>query len=325
MPLRKSKPLTILGKDIPPGKRTLIKVDIARLPTRSQIEIPVIIERGKQDGPCLLLLAGIHGDEVNGVEIVRQIVANKWNKPTRGTVICIPVLNVFGFIHQSRYLPDGRDLNRVFPGTKKGSLASQFAHALTTDIVPHIDYCIDYHTGSSSRFNFSQIRISENDPKALQMAQVFAAPFTLQSGEREKSFREMLVKQNKHVLLFEGGKALDFSKSVTRAGIYGALRVMHHLGMRDFSDILHALPESHPTTLIHDTQWVRAGYAGLYRTMVRAGSLVKKGEVLGTITDPYGSFEKKLRSPVEGYIICTNHAPIVNMGDALFNIGIPRK
>ena len=153
-----TKPITILGTKILGGKRTTLYLDIAKLHTGTRIDIPVVIERAKKEGPVLLLLAGIHGDEVNGVEIVRQIIRNKYNVPKAGTIICIPVVNVFGFLSQNRKFPDGKDLNRVFPGSKKGSLASRFAYAIMNEIVPHVDYIIDFHTGGDERFNYAQVR-----------------------------------------------------------------------------------------------------------------------------------------------------------------------
>lgn len=317
----KDKSITILGKEILPGTSHQVNVDIARLPTRSKVDIPVFINRAKKEGPSLLIMAGIHGDELNGIEIVRQIVANKWNVPQQGTVICIPLLNVFGFLNKTRELPDGRDLNRVFPGSKTGALASQFAHKLMTEIIPHIDYCIDYHTGADSRFNFSQTRVSNDDPELIELARIFGAPFALLSDHRERSFREQATKLGKKVILFEGGKALDFNRSVTRSGLSGALRIMHHLGIRDFSEELSAFAEPDKTIILSDSSWLRAKYAGLYRSLVKAGSFVKKGDVVGTITDPYGTFEAKVKAHQKGWIICTNHSPMVNMGDAIMHIG----
>ncbi len=317
------KTITILGKEIEPGSSQRINVDIARLPTRSRIEIPVFIERAEQSGPTMLILGGIHGDELNGIEIVRQIVANGWNRPEKGMVIAIPLLNVFGFLHGTRSLPDGRDLNRVFPGSKTGTLASQFAYKLMTEIVPAIDYCVDFHAGAASRFNFSQIRISNDDAELLELAKVFGSPFILLSDHRERSFREQATKLGKKVMLFLGGKSMDFNRSVTRSGVSGALRVMHHLGMRDFVHELEGFPGPDCSIILDGSSWLRATHAGMYRASVKAGSFVRKGEVLGTITDPYGTFEVKVKAHQSGYIICTNHSPLVNMGDALLHIGFP--
>lgn len=171
--------MKILNHKIGLGESVEVKMDFARLNTRSKIEVPIIVSRGKIDGPCLLLIGGVHGDETNGVEIVRQIVSKGLNKPKVGTVICIPLLNVFGFLNQSREFPDGRDLNRVFPGSLTGSLASRFAYHIMNEVIPHIDYCIDYHTGGAQRFNYSQIRIDEGDDEIFKLAKVFGSPYKI--------------------------------------------------------------------------------------------------------------------------------------------------
>ncbi|MGB6153523.1 MAG: succinylglutamate desuccinylase/aspartoacylase family protein [Pricia sp.] len=315
--------IEILGQTIAKGKGALVNLDIAKLHTRTKIQVPIIIERGKKDGPTLLITGGIHGNEINGIEIVRQLIAKKYNKPDYGMVICIPVVNVFGFLNQKRQFPDGRDLNRVFPGSPRGSLASRFAYHIIKEIVPLVDYCIDYHTGGDSRFNMPQIRVGGEDEETLALAKVFNPPFIIQSARREKSFRETLYKLDKKVLLFEGGKSIHIDKVVTQMGIAGALRVMQHLGMRQFEKEIDELvvKESEPV-VVHNTQWVRAKYSGMFHPFVDLGKKVKKGDTLGSISGPFGYFERKMKAPHTGYLICINEAPIVTQGDAIFHISI---
>lgn len=310
---------SFLGQSIERGKTVQVNLDIARLHTRTPVEIPIIVSRGEKPGPVILFNAGIHGDEVNGVEIVRQLIAKKYHKPNCGTVICIPVLNVFGFLHKTREFPDGRDLNRVFPGSKEGSLASRFAYYLMKDVMPKVEYCIDYHTGASSRFNFSHLRIEGKNPKSIELVKVFGAPYVLLSKELPKSFRSEANKIGVGVLLFEGGKSLDLDRAVTKVGVNGALRVMHHLGMRDFSKELSHETYTEPITLT-DSTWIRARHSGMFRTTVKIGTSVKKGTVLGTISDPFGDFEKRVIAKHNGVIICSNHSPLVHQGDAIFHI-----
>ena len=317
------KQLRILNQNIPSGKTTL-SLDIAKLHTGTAIDIPVIIERAKKDGPVLLLIAGIHGDEINGVEIVRQIIRNKYNKPKSGTIICIPVVNLFGFLNQSREFPDGKDMNRVFPGSRLGSLASRFAFAIMNEIIPHIDYCIDYHTGGSQRFNYSQLRLDTSDPESLEIAKVFGTKFILNSANRIKSFRKSVTDLGKKVLLFEGGKSLDLDRIVTQRGIEGTLRVTQHLGMNSFEEVDTENRED-VKLLVTKTHWIRAGKSGMYRSFTRLGSQVVKGQILGSISDPFGGREKMVKAGNNGYIICINHAPIVNQGDALFHIASQSK
>jgi predicted deacylase len=312
--------MKILDKVIQPGQSVQLNMAIARLHTHTKIEDPVIIERAKQPGPCLLLIAGIHGNEINGVEIVRSIVARGLNKPEKGTTICIPVLNVFGFLNQQREFPDGRDLNRAFPGTASGSLAGRFAHIMMNEIIPHIDYCIDYHTGGDGRFNYPQLRIGEADDELLELAKIFGTKFIKYARQREKSFREIAKKMNKKVLLFEGGKTLYLDKKITNTGIQGAINVMQHLGMRDLNQNNIFKKPRENQILIKSSSWIRAKYSGMFRSDLKLGKYVTKGEVIGTISDPFGDFEKEVKAPNNGFIICREHAPLINQGSALFHI-----
>ncbi len=310
--------LEILGKKILPGKGAVINLNMAKLYTTTSVEVPVIIERSKKPGPVVLITAGIHGDEINGVEIVRQIISKNINKPVKGTVICIPVVNVFGFLNQSREFPDGRDLNRMFPGTKNGSLASRFAYQFVKKILPVADFCLDFHTGGASRFNVPQIRVKKGDEKSIKYARIFNAPFTIYSKTIGKSYRETCSKLGKMVLLFEGGKSMNSNKEIAQYGVEGVMRILKHLGMLKPRFIC---PDPVMNTiLIENSTWMRAKYSGLLHMKVECGKHVEKGEYLATITDPYGKFRHKVLAPHEGYIININESPIVYQGDAVFHI-----
>jgi predicted deacylase len=244
----------------------------------------------------------------------------KYTKPERGMVISIPTLNVFGFLNQTREFPDGKDLNRSFPGSKNGSLASIFAFHMMHEIIPHIDYCIDFHTGGARRFNSSQIRISREKPELLELAKVFGPRFIVYASQRDKSFRQAANALGKKVILFEGGKSLDLNQRITMRGVGGTLRLMHHLEMRDFTKELSQM-KSNDGIIIKDSIWLRAKYGGLYRFFIKDGIQVQKGDVIGVISDPYGKFEYRIKIPKSGYIIGLNHAPMVNKGDAILHLG----
>lgn len=293
-------------------------MEIAKLHTTTKLKIPIIIERSKIDGPIVLFSAGIHGDEINGVEIVRQIIVQKINKPKTGTIICIPVINMFGFVNKSRDFPDGRDLNRVFPGSKNGSLASRFAYHILKEIMPIIDYCVDFHAGGASRFNAPQIRIVPNNPELKKLADIFDAPFTLYSKNIPGSFRNSSEKLNVRMLLFEGGKSLDINTDIANEGVNGAKRLLDYLGMLDPK--LKTSAQKMPTIYIEKSSWIRAKSSGLFHDRNTIGNFVKKGSILGTITDPFGKFEQKVKAPNDGYIINANHSPIVYEGDAVYHI-----
>ncbi|NMH87450.1 succinylglutamate desuccinylase/aspartoacylase family protein [Flavivirga algicola] len=314
----KKDTLNILGVTIKPGESIEANFDVANLHTSTPVNVPVIIERSKKSGPVVLFTAGIHGDEVNGVEIVRQLIAKGINKPKLGTIICMPVINIFGFINLKREFPDGRDLNRVFPGSPNGSLASRVAHKLIHDIVPHVDYIMDFHTGGSGRFNAPQIRIVENEGHLNKLAKIFGAPFVLYSKNLTKSFRHTCTKLKKPMLLFEGGKSLHIDDLITNTGVNGAKRVLNHLGM--LSSKFKVSTPKKDCILINQSKWKRAKYSGMFKASVKISSKVQKGDILGNITDPYGKFNYFVKADNSGYIINVNEAPIVYQGDALFHI-----
>lgn len=318
MSIDKKGDLNILGETIKPGQSVEISFNVAKLHTRTLVDIPIIVERSKKPGPVVLFTAGIHGDEVNGVEIVRQIISKGINKPKIGTIICVPVLNVFGFINMEREFPDGRDLNRVFPGSKSGSLASRVAHSLVSEIVPHADFIMDFHTGGALRFNAPQIRIIEGNPDMDIAAKIFGAPFVLYSKNVNKSFRNTCNKLNKPILLFEGGKSIHIDNDVTNTGVNGAKRILNFYGM-----LQRKFKVSEPkkaVIFINESRWIRASYSGMFKASIAIGSKVEKGQVIGNITDPYGKFNHFVKTSNSGYIINVNESPIVYQGDALFHI-----
>ncbi|NRT14302.1 hypothetical protein HNP99_000642 [Flavobacterium sp. 28A] len=316
--MKNAKTITILGETILPGQSKTINMEIAKLHNATKLKIPIIVQRSKIDGPTVLFSAGIHGDEINGVEIVRQLVSKKINKPKRGTTICIPVINMFGFVNMSRQFPDGRDLNRVFPGSKKGSLASRFAFHLLTEIMPVVDYAVDFHAGGASRFNAPQIRLAPNNEDLKDLADAFNAPFTLYSKNIGGTFRNASQKLNVKMLLFEGGKSLDINYPVADAGVEGAKRILQHLDMLDSKHFNE--DQNKKTIYIEKSAWIRAKCSGLLHDNGYVGAFVTKGTVLATITDPFGKFERKIKAPNDGYIINANQAPIVYQGDAVYHI-----
>ncbi len=310
--------LIILGESVAKGKTTTLSFNVAKLHTQNSIDVPIIISRSRKPGPTVLMTAGIHGDEINGVEIVRQIIAKGINTPKKGTIICIPVINVFGFIHMDRQFPDGRDLNRVFPGIQGGSLASRVAFQLVTEILPHVDFIMDFHTGGAGRFNAAQVRIIEDEPLLYEYAQVFGAPFILYSQNLNKSFRNACHKLGIPILLFEGGKSFNIDNNITNTGVNGAKRVLSHMGMLN-SKFKTSKPKE-ACIVVKDSKWIRAKFSGMFKSTITINSYVEKGDVLGNITDPYGSFNHFVKAPNAGYIFNINESPIIYQGDAIFHI-----
>jgi predicted deacylase len=308
----------ILGESVRPGEHRTLDLQVAKLYTRTSVEIPVVVHRGPQEGPVLLVLAGVHGDEVNGIDTVRRILADIAERPLeKGTLVAIPILNVFGFLSMKRELPDGRDLNRFFPGAANGSLASRLAHALVTEVLPAVDVVIDLHSGADQRYNHPHLRFTEGDEGSWEIAQVFDPPLVLRAPIRDKSIRAHLNHLGKQYVLFEGGKARSLDEDAVREAYRGVARVMEHLGLwRGPSD------PTRGTAMLSSSKWVRAPIAGLFHPVMENGSKVDKGMVLGLVSDPYGEAVRQVRAPFPGHIICVNTAPVVNQGDALFHLGI---
>jgi len=311
--------ISINGKSIPPGKSTQINLNVAKLPTHTMIDLPVYIFRGKQDGPKFLITAGLHGDELNGVETIRRLIVNNLIKPRAGTVVAVPIINVYGFLNNSRYLPDGRDLNRSFPGTNSGSLASRIAYTVMNKIVPMVDFGVDFHTGGANS-NYPQLRCSFDVPENMKLARAFSPPFIINSKLRDYSFRKAAHKAGKNILVYEGGESLRFDENAINEGMNGIVRLMSTLKMTD-----HKQPEPNDTKMITHTTWIRARSSGLYRVFVECGSTVKRNQVIASITDPFGEAEYKIKSRSSGYVVGLRSLPIVNRGDALINIGIQDK
>jgi predicted deacylase len=313
----KNEVVIINGKKIHLGEEKLIKIPIDRLPTGTLIEIPVYVFNSNKLGPTVLLQGGLHGDEVNSVELIRKMLIDKRYKVQRGCVIVVPLLNVFGFLNLSRDM-HGKDVNRSFPGSKKGSLASRMAYYLMKEIIENIDFAIDYHTGGAQRNNFPQIRYTPEDIIANELAIIFNAPFTFGSKLIPKSFRNECFKHGIPVLVFEGGESLRLDEFASEKGIHGTLNVLRYFNMIK-KDII--IPEMQKTIEIENRRWVRASVAGLFSKRIKNGDFVKKGQIIGDIMDTYGETHRFVKAPFSGYIITVNNFPVVNMGDALFHIG----
>ncbi len=309
--------IEIDGHKIVPGQNAILELDIARLPSGTDIQLPVHLYRSAKSGPTLLVTGGVHGDEVNGVEIVRRaMVSGLFNQLKCGNVLAIPLVNIYGFINFSRDLADGKDVNRSFPGSETGSLASRVAYTLSSKILPIIDYGIDYHTGGSSRYNYPQIRFSVGDDEAGKLAHVFASPYLINNKAINKTFRKTGMLDGKPILVFEGGESLRYDQHSIDEGIAGLQRVMQYLGMIDES------PEPTEKSIVFtESSWIRSPRSGLFIWHRRSGEQVKEGDVLGEINDPQGQAQVPVLATRNGYIVGHNNAPVVNQGDALFHIG----
>lgn len=305
------------GQTILAGTRQTVDLPVSVLSDHTPVSMSVHVVHGKADGPTVFVSAGIHGDEVIGVEIVRRLLRARNLKSLRGTLIVIPIVNAFGFINHSRYLPDRRDLNRMFPGTSGGSLASRLAHLFLNEIVARCDLGIDLHSAAIHRTNLPQVRISPDNAYTAQLAEVFGAPVILQSPLREGSLRGAAKEIGKDVLLFEAGEGLRFDEMSVRAGVAGILRVLHHVGQLPAKGI--AKPKA-PSQYCTSSKWLRAPAGGLLRTFRADGDVVAKGDVMAVVADPFGELEEEVIAPFNGIVVGRAVLPIVNEGDAVFHL-----
>lgn len=309
--------IEINGAKIAKGEIKQVPLNSYSLPTHNKIEIPVSVYRSLNDGPTVLLLAGMHGEELNGIEIIRRLlVRNIFNHLRCGTVITIPIINVISFLYGSRELPDGKDLNRCFPGSENGSLGSRIAHDLMEKIIPQIDIGIDFHTGGSSISNYPQLRCVFSDATNIELAEKFGAPFTLNVPFRDKSLRKEAARIGKHILVYEGGESSRWDEFSINEGVDGCLRLLNNLGMTLVT------VSDNKTKIIHKTTWIRSRHSGLFYAFKKYGAFIRKDEVIGAIADPFGKAEYKIKSPANGYIVALNNKPLINQGDAVIHVGI---
>ena len=300
---------------VPAGQRKHVRLPISNLASGSPVDLSVIVAHGRSPGPTIWLSAAIHGDEINGVEIIRRVLEQIDPETMRGTVLAVPTVNVHGFVRGERYLPDRRDLNRSFPGSARGSLARRIAHLLMTEVVAPSSFGIDLHTGSDGRTNLPQLRADLDDPETERLASAFGAPVMLNAKPIEKTLRHAATQAGATVLLYEAGEALRFDRSAIEIGTHGVLRVLAALDIID-----PVVPAASTRARGEGSQWVRARNSGLVQLSCSLGDAVEKGQLLGCIHDPMGEQLSTLKSPRAGLVIGLSLEPLVNRGDAIAHI-----
>ncbi len=314
----KARELVIGGVTIQPGSRQSIDLPVAQLHTHTPLTMPVQIIRGKSDGPVLFVSAAIHGDELNGVEIIRRLLEQKSLSRLRGTLVAIPIVNVYGVIHHSRYLPDRRDLNRSFPGSERGSLASRLANIFMSEIVANCTHGIDIHTGAVHRENLPQIRANMEHEETERLAHAFGVPVMLNSDLRDGSLRQAAADCGIPMLLYEAGQALRFDELSIRAGVRGIMSVMRELRM--LAPSRSRKKDAIEPLVARSSHWVRAPESGIFRAFTPLGARVKRGDILGVVDSPYGENEVEVVASYSGLVIGRTNLPLINEGDALFHI-----
>ena len=312
----RNRPFEINGTLVPAAARRAIELPVASLPTDTSLSLSVAVVNGLRPGPTLWLSGVIHGDELNGIEIIRQVLRMVHPRTLAGTILAVPIVNVFGFLNESRYLPDRRDLNRSFPGSPRGSLTGQLAHRFVTEIIRRSDAGIDYHTGSDHRTNLPQLRVDLSIPEVDRMAKAFAAPVTVNALYRDGSLRAFCSRNGIPILVYEGGEANRFNEGAIGEGVAGTLRVLVELGM--WSGEAPAAPG--PTVRVEHSHWERARRSGIARIDVHPGQRVERGEVLGIIAGALGDRPAVVRATTPGIVLGYSRHPMVSQGDALVHI-----
>ena len=314
---------TIGGTEIKAGERRLVDLPVSKLSNHTPVTLPVHVLHGNQPGPTMFVSAAIHGDELNGVEIIRRVLRTLQPGNIAGTLLCVPVVNAYGFIGRSRYLPDRRDLNRSFPGSAGGSLAARLAHLFLHEVVHRCQFGIDLHTAAVHRVNLPQIRSNfAKSPRCRELSEAFGAQVVLESPERPGSLRRAARESGIDVLVYEGGEGLRFDDFAIRAGVDGIANVMLKTGMLQLPDGVEPArpPEGREPVFANASKWIRAPDGGIFRTAKHIGNAVSAGEIIGYVANPYEEGESAVRATHRGIIVGRTTLPIVNMGDALFHI-----
>lgn len=315
-PDTRNVPITVGKKVVDPGRSAQFELPFARLPTGGQASLPISVVNGRYSGPHVWVSGAVHGDELNGVEIIRRVLRVLKPGAVYGAVVAVPIVNVLGFMAGSRYLPDRRDLNRSFPGSARGSLAGRLAHLFMSEIVTGCSVGIDLHTATNHRTNVPQIRADLDDPSTLELARAFGAPFAIHAKLRDGSLRQAATEQGIPVLLYEAGQAHRFDPDAVETGFSGVMRTLHHLG------VVRTAPDAPaaPAKVVRTTRWVRARRGGIVTLTAGPGDHVVPGDVLGEVSDAFGNRPSQVRSPIEGWIIAKTLNPLVGPGDALVHV-----
>lgn len=313
-----SKGLQIDDQLIQPGQHGLVRINAGKLPSDNRINVFAHVFNSGVPGPVLLVLGGIHGDEINGIETLRRSIEQRYyDNLKQGAVVVIPLLNVYGFINFSREVSDGKDVNRSFPGHLNGSLASRVARIVTLKILPVTDVALDFHTGGSGRFNYPQVRYDPSDRKAVMIAEAFGAPIRIENKLIANSFRKAASDHGVAAVVYEAGESVRLDQFSIEYGLRGIHNVLWHLGMKDEESD----PHRHTSYLVEKSSWLRAGMAGMFLWYKKSGEVLKKNEIAGIINDPYGTKSQEVVAKSDGLIIGHNNASVVNLGDPLFHIG----
>jgi uncharacterized protein len=312
------EPFDIGGRRVLPGERVRVELPVVNLYTSAPVMLPVVVVRGREPGPTVFVSAALHGDEIIGVEVIRRLLRMAAFDMLRGTLLAVPIVNTLAFLHQSRYLPDRRDLNRSFPGSKSGSLAARLASLFLREIVDRSDYGVDLHTGAIHRPNLPQIRGDLGNPETLRLCKAFGIPLLLNSEPTGGTLREYTTKKGIPVILYESAEALRFDEVCIRIGVQGVLNVLYELNMLERPKGTRR--SAVEPVIARSSTWARSPASGVLRAQVALGDVVREGQVIGVVGDPLSDNETPITASATGVLIGRLNLPLVHEGDAAFHI-----
>lgn len=312
--MTRKEPMTFAGTPVALGETAELRLKVAETYTAEPLAVPVTVVRGAP-GPTLFVTATVHGDELNGVGILRGLLGDTDFSGLKGTLIAVPVVNVPGFLNQDRRLPDRRDLNRSFPGSRKGSLTARLADVLFREVIRQSDYGIDLHTGGGERTNYPQVRADLSQPGVTEIAQAFGCPLIVSGAGPDQSLRKTAVAAGVPTIVYEAGSARRFERPFIDSGIAGILNVLRHLRM------LPGEPVSPPLSLlIERTHWIRAVAGGILDLLVELGQPLKRGQTVSVNTNPFGRERSQIKAPHSGLVLGLTQLPLVHPGDAVCHV-----
>ena len=315
----KNSNITICNETVHPGEQISLALPLPELFSCAPMYMPIKVVHGKQAGPCLLVIAAMHGNELNGAEIINRLLQSSHIKKLKGTLIAVPIMNVYGFINKTHTLPGGTPLVSQFPGSAQGSHAARLAHLFCSEIFSLADYCIDLQTGWLNHTNLPQVFVSDNHQQETYLAQTFAAPVISEISAPKGSLRAYANKKNTPYLVYEAGEAMRFDESAIRIGTKGVINVMRNIGLLSASSKTSALKQA--SFLMRDTRWIRSPTSGISYSTIKLGQQVKKGERLAIVKDPFGAgSDRPVLAPFDGIVVSMNNLPLVYEGVALFQL-----
>ena len=313
----KNTALCICNEFIQPGEKANLALQMPDLYSCAPLYMPIKVIHGKNAGPCLLVFSTIDGNEMNGLEIVNRLIESLDGNSINGTIIAVPVMNIYGLTHFPKTMPSGNDLSECFPGKPDGNFGERIAHIFTHELIKKADYCIELDTGALNHNILPQVYCNFDNQKTKQLAKAFQAPVITNVSIEGNNFRQTTESLNIPLLVYQAGEAMRFDENAITLGVNGTINIMRSIDL---------LPKEEPIAefspvFSQDEGWIVSHRFGILRTYVELGQTIKKGEKLGTISDPFSADKgEHVKAPKEGIIVGINTTPLIHEGLSIFKI-----